>query len=252
MDDLCLQCHNVRGLQSADGAGFSGTTTLEIPRHPQKEIFEGVQNAANDPLRGVEFAGFSYGDGTHSGTVNIPDACTGCHFFEVTDADVNDFPDKATTGHGFTPRLETCLSSLSPGGCHADSDFLLEDGSSFSYSDTTIGAFDFSSILVSGPAYPLLYSDNDYDGDGVEEAFQDEIQGMLENLKAGVESQPGYDSEMFDLDQGLFDMELMQAVSDTARAAAYNYDYIRGDSSLGYHNPLYVINLLAASISVLP
>ncbi|TNF48137.1 hypothetical protein EP232_02720 [bacterium] len=251
-ETLCVQCHNVRGLKADVGSGFSGTGALEIPRNPQREIFEGVKNAGNDSLRGLEFTGYTFGDGSHAGTDNVPQACVGCHFVEVTDVDVNEFPEKATTGHTFQARLERCLTSFGLGGCHQDTDFLMSDGSSFSYSDTTIASFDFGSIMYSGPAYSPLYSDNDYDMNGVEEAFQTEIQGMLENLKGAITSQPGYTSEMFLDDQGLFDMNAMASMNNTVRGAAYNYDYITEDRSLGYHNPLYVIDLLNASIDVLP
>jgi hypothetical protein len=248
---LCIACHNVRGLQSDVGAGFSGTVGLEIPRNPQREIFEGVKNAANDSLRGVEF-GLVYGDGSHAGTDNVPQACAGCHFMVVKDVDVSEFPEKATTGHTFQARLERCLSSYGVGGCHQDTDFLMADGTSFAYSDTTIASFDFGSIMYSGPAYDPEYPDNDYDMNGVEEAFQTEIQGMLQNLKDQIVAQPGYSSEMFLDDQGLFDLKRMDSLNDTVRGAAYNYDYIVEDRSLGYHNPLYVIDLLNDSLSVLP
>ena len=249
---LCLACHNVRGLFSDVGAGLSGTDALEIPRNPQREIFEGVKNAGNDSLRGVEFTGYIFGDGSHAGTDNISLACAGCHFMVVTDVDVTEFPDKATTGHTFKARLERCLSSYGVGGCHQDTDFLMADGSSFSYTDSTIASFDFGSIMYSGPAYSPIYTNNDYDGNGIQEAFQTEIQGMLQNLKGRIIIQSGYTAEMFLDDQGLFNMTAMASMSDTVRGAAYNYDYITEDRSIGYHNPLYVIDLLNASISVLP
>lgn len=244
--DLCFKCHNARGLEAADGSGVSGTGTLEIPRHPQKEIFEGSKKSSNDLLRGFEFAGFSYSDSSHAGTDNIADGCTGCHYTVVSDEDLNQLPQKATTGHTFKARLETCLGDF--GGCHQNTDFLLADKSSFAYSTTTIGVFDFSSILYSTTTYPLLFSSNDYDSDGIVETFQNEISGMLDTLKSKVIAAGGD----FDASQGLFDLTLMASDSDTTRAAAYNYDYIAGDRSLGLHNPLYVVNLLAASLSVMP
>lgn len=244
--DLCIKCHNVRALQASIGSGVAGTASVEIPRHPQKEVFEGKKETANDLLRGFEFAGFTYSDSSHAGTDNVPGACAGCHYQVVSDADLVQLPQKATTGHAFKPRLETCLSDF--GSCHANTDFVFADLSSFAYSTTTIGAFDFSSILFSGTTYPLMFSDNDYDGDGTLETFQNEISGMLEILKGKVISAGGD----FDSNQGLFDLTLMASDSDTTRAAAYNYDYVVEDNSLGMHNPLYVINLLAASLSVLP
>ena len=70
---------------------------------------------------------------------------------------------------------------------------------------------------------------------------------MLEDLKdaltdAGVE---------FDSSRGLFDLTQMASRTATERAAAYNYDFVVEDGSLGYHNPIYCVNLLAASISAL-
>jgi len=253
--DICIQCHNVRALQAADGSGITGTGTLEIPRHPQKEIFEGVQNANNDSLRGVEslssfLPSYTTADSSHASTatINIPDGCAGCHYTVVNDTDLDQFPQKATTGHEFRPRLETCLII----GCHPGGSNLLiiESGNvvSFTYDPDTVEAFDFSSVLFSGTTYPAFFSDNDYDGDTVVESFQDEITGMLSELKVKIQDAGGD----FDASQGLFDLTLMASDSNTIRAAAYNYDYVVEDGSLGMHNPLYVVNLLAASISVLP
>ncbi len=77
------------------------------------------------------------------------------------------------------------------------------------------------------------------------EPLQTEISGLLSELKALL---PEAD---FDSQQGVFDLTLMASRTSTQRAAAYNYDFVVGDGSLGYHNPIYCANLLAASISVL-
>ena len=237
---LCGTCHNVRGLDASAGAGVTGTA--EIPRHPQQEVFEGV----NSPLEAFTFPGFTYSNSSHAGTGNIPSGCVGCHYATVTDVRLDDFPQKATTGHDFRPRLEGCMNtSVDPSfnGCHAVSDF-----SGFSYADTTIGSFDFSSLVYSGTTYATLFSDNDYDMDGSVEGFQVEVQGMLDDLQSRLKANGG----VFDSAQGLFDLPAMTSVSDTVKGAAYNYDYVVGDRSLGLHNPLYVVNILAASLSVLP
>jgi hypothetical protein len=57
---------------------------------------------------------------------------------------------------------------------------------------------------------------------------------------------------VFDSTQGVFDLENMASFTTTERAAAYNYDFIVGDRSLGMHNPVYVVNLLNSSIGALP
>ncbi len=71
---------------------------------------------------------------------------------------------------------------------------------------------------------------------------------MLDDLQSRLKANGG----VFDSAQGLFDLPAMTSVSDTVKGAAYNYDYVVGDRSLGLHNPLYVVNILAASLSVLP
>jgi hypothetical protein len=207
-------------------------------------VFQGVKNSSNDLLRGIEsLPGFIGSDSAHAGTDNIPEGCGGCHYLFVPDQNLPDLPLKATTGHRFVPRLENCLSSYGLGGCHIETDFLLSDGTDPSYEDSTLGSFDLGSIFYSVTGQP----GSDYDLDGSVEPFQTEIQGMLKDLKdaltdAGVE---------FDDKTGLFDLTLMASRTTTERAAAYNYDFVVEDGSLGYHNPVYCVNLLASSISAL-
>jgi hypothetical protein len=236
---LCLQCHNVRNLQADVGSGQISIGGLEIPRHPQKELFEGIKNSANDSLRGVEsLPGFIGSDSAHAGTDNIPDACTGCHYQVVVNESLSEKPLKATTGHTFAPRLENCLAA-----CHSIGDFLLSDGTAASFEDTTIGSFDFGSIyysIISNPG-------TDHDGDGTVEPFQKEVSDMLGSLKGALTGA----GVIFDDSQGLFDLTQMASRTTTERAAAYNYDFVAGDRSLGYHNPIYAVNLLASSISAL-
>lgn len=243
--DLCVTCHNVRGLQAAVGSGQAGTGALETPRHPQEELFEGVAETANDGYRGVEtLPGFVAADSKHAGYASVPEGCVRCHYITVTDVDIGEFPQKATSGHAFRPRLETCLGSYGLGGCHAGSDFLLAGGSAPSYEDSTISGFDFGSIYYSVSGQPGA----DHDGDGKVEPFQNEVQGMLATLSARLKSRGAPYSES----QGVFTLEDMASFAATVRAAAYNYDFVAEDSSLGMHNPIYVVNLLAVSISALP
>ncbi len=238
---LCVTCHNIRGLEAEAGSGQADTGELEIPRHPQKEIFEGYKTAANDGYRGVEtLPGFSGSDSEHAGSDNVQGGCTGCHYLMVSDVEYDEFPLQATTGHRFLPRLENCLTAA----CHEITDFLLSDGTTASYEDSTIASFDFGSIYYSGSAH----GGTDHDGDGTVEPFQEEIDGMLDELKDRL-TDKGVD---FDSSLGLFDLEEMAARTGTERAAAYNYDFVVEDGSLGMHNPIYVVNLLAVSISALP
>jgi hypothetical protein len=85
----------------------------------------------------------------------------------------------------------------------------------------------------------------DHDGDGKVEPLQVEVSGMLNELKNALIAE----GIPFDDSMGLFDLNQMTSRTATERAAAYNYDFVVEDGSLGYHNPVYVVNLLAASIS---
>ena len=251
--NLCMECHNGRGLVADVGSGQFDTGSLEIPRHPQKEIFEGVTDSSNDGLRGMEnlpafLPSFFLADSSHARTSNIPDGCVGCHYKVVSDVNLNDLPLNATTGHTFRPRLENCLVS----GCHpSGSDLLVvENGTaqSFTYDPDTVAFFDFSSVLFSGTAYPAFYTSGNYDGDTQVEGFQGEIRGLLDKLKTKLDAF----SAPYDDIEDLFDITQMGSYTTTVRAAAYNYDFVVEDRSLGYHNPIYTVNLLAASISTLP
>jgi hypothetical protein len=157
----------------------------------------------------------------------------------IADESLSELPLKTTTGHNFTPRLENCLLI-----CHAITDFYISDGNQASYENTTIASFVFGSIYYSVPGQP----GTDHDGDGTVEPFQTEVQGMLNILKDALIAA----DVVLDEDQGLFDLTQMASNTTTERAAAYNYDFVVGDRSLGYHNPIYVVNLLASSISALP
>jgi hypothetical protein len=237
---LCIACHNVRELTADAGSGQLDTASLEIPRHPQKEMFEGV--TANSGYRGMEFSGFTYNDSDHAGVTNVPNGCVGCHYYLAEDANLTELPTKATTGHTFRPRLENCLADFS--GCHDITDFYLADGNQASYENSTISTFVFASIYYSFGIQP----GTDHDGDLTVEPLQTEIAGLLNELKSALTGA----GVPFDDQQGLFDMTQLSSRTTTERAAAYNYDFVVGDGSYGYHNPIYVVNLLAASLSVLP
>ncbi|MDT8396725.1 MAG: hypothetical protein RRA32_09825 [bacterium] len=238
---LCIACHNVKELTADAGSGQSHVSSLEIPRHPQKEVSQGFAATANDGLRGVEFVGYTFNDSGHAGTA-IAAGCVGCHYHLAGEANLTELPTKATSGHTFRPRLENCLADFA--GCHDISEFYLADGSQMtSYVESTISTFNFGSIYYSGSAHTGV----DYDRDGNVEPLQSEISGMLADLKQSLTDI----TVPFDQQQGLFDLTQMASRTTTERAAAYNYDFVVGDGSYGYHNPIYCVNLLAASISVL-
>ncbi|MCL5982288.1 MAG: hypothetical protein M1571_07270 [Firmicutes bacterium] len=93
----------------------------------------------------------------------------------------------------------------------------------------------------------------DYDGDGNTEGFQDEVQGLLDLLKArAVEDLAGGSFEsaggkiIFKNAAG----EEVQAPNELYQAA-YNHLLVSQDGSLGLHNPLFTVQLLQQSYRML-
>lgn len=86
----------------------------------------------------------------------------------------------------------------------------------------------------------------DYDGDGNEEEFQVEVEGLLEAAKARIEEQAGgtFKSErgsiVFTGENG----QPMENVDNDLYAAAYNYLLVWNDGSRGLHNPEGAVKML--------
>jgi hypothetical protein len=89
--ELCGRCHNNETVLEEDWVD-----TGEIVRHPQAQMFEGVD--------GGEVAGESYGNSTH--TALMADKCVTCHYFD----------DGGGANHDFMPTLASCQP------CHAGLD----------------------------------------------------------------------------------------------------------------------------------
>ncbi len=208
---LCQECH--AGLATVGDPGV-------VPYRPQAEMLEGTG--------GYEFAGFSWAATLHSAPGDTR-GCVGCHLLTFAGAageTVEDLPLKLTTGHRFRPRVERCMGDAP---CHA--------AGTFAYASTSPAAYAFSTV-------PALA---DLDRDGDIEGFKTEVRGMLEELKGRLEDR----GVPWDNPEQIFDLPRMAAFDATVRGAAYNYDLVVNDRSLGFHSPLYAADLLAASLSVL-
>ena len=117
------------------------------------------------------------------------------------------------TGHTFLPKVEACQP------CH---------GVLASFSD--------------------LRANDDYDGNGLVEGVQIEVQGLLTKLEealyeSGVDTSGGVD--------------LAEALGDTNRStfvqrgAGYNWVFVEEDKSTGIHNPFYCVQILQQSYNYL-
>lgn len=152
--NICMQCHQGResGLSvAADIAATPGGPHGFINRHylAAGAILFGTQVQAN-----FEYPSKTYmGQNTFSGHVTGPsigkNTCAGCHLRgEEKD-------------HNFSPILSDCNAT----GCHE-------------------GITDFDDIGLPAVSLPNI----DYDGDSVGESFQGEIDGLLEDLLARIQT----------------------------------------------------------------
>lgn len=88
----------------------------------------------------------------------------------------------------------------------------------------------------------------DYDGDGSEEDFQAEIEGMLEAARQTIEEQAG-GTFMSERGEIVFTSEGGQRITnveDDVYAAAYNYLLLWNDGSRGLHNPELAVEVLSS------
>jgi hypothetical protein len=211
---LCLNCHHSRnGSASNNVALFAlgkptwpGGTSFGVHDSPQGDMLEGV-NA------------ITYGKTIPSSAhrTAITNACVGCHMSAVT---ANDPAFLKAGGHtfrmsysvvagGLTNQLDKVDSCVS---CHGDL-----------------------------PSFDLVR--DDYNGDGLLEGVQTEIQHLLDAL-----------STMLPNTNFVFD-GLVKVPSARTNwpihllNAAYNWQYVNNDGSKGVHNAPFAVGLLKASIS---
>jgi hypothetical protein len=154
---------------------------------------------------------------TTSKHVQIQDGCVNCHNHHVP---IEEGPP-AYTGHEFKPIVEACQP------CH---------GAIGSFEDITAKA--------------------DYDGNGLIEGVQLEVEGLVHLLEQTIIDATPADStaDRQALEEALADDEFPAAIgnlslSTTAqREAGYNLFFVKFDSSRGVHNAAYAIQLLQQSI----
>ena len=87
---------------------------------------------------------------------------------------------------------------------------------------------------------------HDYDGNGTADGVQTEVRGLIENLYAALEAADGLDGLSRPGGPGTL-VEVATDLSLTTaplREAAFNYDFVVKDGSLGVHNTVYAVQLL--------
>jgi hypothetical protein len=200
MGTLCMNCHQSRQNAAVYAAKTAGSARFGPHHGPQGDMLVGTN-------------GFTYGKAIPSSAHGdvVEDTCVTCHMQAV------DAADPALThvgGHTFKPSFAgngTVPAKELVGACQ------------------TCHGPDVTSFN-----FPLM----DYNGDGIIEGAQTEVQHLLDQL-AVMLPPAGQAKSTLNIDSSWTQPQL---------EAAYNYLFVQGDGSLGIHNMAYTVGLLKASI----
>ena len=201
MGTLCMNCHQARQNAAVYAVKTAGSSHFGPHHGPQADMLEGTN-------------GFTYGQFIPSSAHAdmVADTCVTCHMQAVDAADpaltlVGDHTFNVKfAGNDTVPARELVAACQ---GCHGP--------------DVT--TFNF----------PLM----DYNGDGVIEGAQTEVQHLLDQL-AVLLPPVGQAKSTLNIDSSWTQPQL---------EAAYNYLFVQGDGSRGIHNMAYTVGLLKASIA---
>ena len=197
---LCMNCHQSRRNAAVYAATEPASARFGPHHGPQADMLAG----ANAFTYSMIIPSSAHG-------VAVEDTCVTCHMQAV------DAADPALThvgGHTFKPSWESAKGAKvelvgACQKCHGE----------------RITTFNF----------PLL----DYDGDGVIDGVQTEVQHLLDKLSALLPPAGKPKSEL------TIDTTWTRAQLE----AAYNWQFVKEDGSLGVHNMAYAVGLLKASIA---
>ena len=205
---LCIGCHNV------------GETPEWVDQEHDPWI-PPPQSSAPEMLTGV--AGYTFGqnldDSPHANLIWWGDSCVGCHMASSTDAGSSDFlsatMNEPIGEHTFQVRHE-----------NGTPDDPSDDFENVAACESCHGAVP----RINGPA------DADYDGDGIAEGVQDEVQGLLDRLG----------ERMIAAGLAWSDVAPYWGPAEGAelRAAVYNWSVVNNDGSRGIHNTARSVELL--------
>ncbi len=196
---LCMQCHHARQNAAVYAATAKGSTYFGPHEGPQADMIEGVN-------------GFTYGQAIPSSAhrTAVTNVCVTCHMQTIATGDPSFLQ---AGGHTFKVGWSNATNSVdlvaACQNCHGPQ----------------LTQFDF----------PL----QDYNGDGVVEGVQTEVQHLLDKLA----------SLLPPVGQAKSDIAIDSTWTRPQLEAAYNYRFVQKDGSRGIHNTAYAVGLLKASIA---
>jgi hypothetical protein len=221
---LCMQCHNSR---NGSVTNMMVNYPLNLPNWAGGVGFGTHDSPQGDMLEGAN--GWTYGqtmpNSPHANVVS--NTCVGCHMQTIASSD-----PAFTLAGGHT----TKMSYINSQGANVDVTYACTQ------CHGSINTFNF----------PVA----DYDGDGVVEGVQTEVQNLLNKLSTllppvGYQSNPanyvadGKVKSSSTISRGWSQPNMPAKFLQ----AGYNYQFVVNDGSLGVHNLAYTVALLKASIA---
>jgi hypothetical protein len=216
---LCMECHHSR----------NGSATNNIAKYQLNQptwaggVAFGVHDStAGDMIEGVN--GITYGQvipsGSHSAAIS--NVCVGCHMQPVASSDPaygqaggHTFSMTYTNGAGETlDKIDVCVK------CH-------------------------------GPIEDFNMVRKDYNGDGVIEGIQTEVQKLLDKLSTLLPGTNYYANPSNYVADGLVKTSISTKTNWPVQFlnAAWNWQFVEVEGSMGIHNAPYAVGLLKASIA---
>lgn len=218
---LCMQCHHSRNGDADDNianyqkgtATWVGGSSFGVHHSPQGDMVEGV-NA------------ITYGQAIPSGShaAAITNVCVACHMQPVAST------DPAFTlagGHTFSMTYNIVTNGFT----------------------NTIDKVDVC-IKCHGPITSFDFSRKDYNGDGIIEGVQTEVQHLADRLSTMLPNSTYLASGNY-VGDGLVKTSISTKTNWPVRflKAAYNWQFVTEDKSKGVHNAPFAVGLLKASIA---
>ncbi len=213
--NLCMNCHHSR---NGDAVTNVANYKAGLPTWAGGSSFGPHDGVQGDMIEGIN--AITYGKTLPSSAhrLTVTNSCVGCHMQSVPSTDPGYL---LVGGHSFEMSYQTVVNGVTNqidrvqvcNQCHGQ-----------------IASFDF----------PV----EDYNGDGVIQGVQTEVQSMLDRL-----------STLLPNASGVVDGTVKRSLSvktnwTTAQLnAAYNWQFVNNDGSLGVHNAPYATGLLKASIA---
>lgn len=218
---LCMECHHSRnGEANANIANYRAG----LPTWAGGSSFGVHDSTAGDMVEGVN--AITYGkvipSGSHSST--IPNVCVGCHMQPVAKTDP---AFGQAGGHTFSMTYKTVANGVT----------------------NEVDKVDVC-VKCHGPLQSFDFARKDYNGDGIIEGVQTEVQKLLNKLSTLLPNATYQSSGNYVAD-GLVKSSISAKTNWPVRflQAAWNWQFVNVEGSRGVHNAPYAVGVLKASIA---